>query len=114
MSQPTHVRVTPAEKKYRRVLAQHAQGASLDALARKHGVKRTTLVWWQSELRRRDRSRQAASAPLLPVRIDPTPVAQESRGFQVELPTGEVVRVPAGFDAGELRRLVVALERPTC
>lgn len=114
MSQPAHVQITPAEERYRQALAEHARGASLDSLARRLGVKRTTLIWWRSELRRRDRQRQATSLPLLPVRVDPQPVRATAPSLEVALRTGEVVRVPPGFDADELRRLVVALERPTC
>ena len=116
----TTTRRTPGEKKYRRLLAQHARGASLDALAREHGVKRSTLVWWSSELRRRDRLRaRSKDATFLPVRVapaEPAPAAlsaAESPGLEVLLATGDLLRVPPGFDADELRRLVSAL-RSAC
>ena len=136
----------PAVARYRRIFAEHAKGVSLKALAKRHGVKRKTLVWWRWEVGRRDglkrkktkaagakrsprkktraagakrsprkRTREPRSAPLLPVRVvQPSVHTAMSAGFEVLLRSGVVVRVPAGFDGGDLRRLVTTLETPGC
>ena len=49
-----------------------ARGEDAESIARRHGVKARTLVWWRSELVRRAREKSAAApAPrLLPVVVD--------------------------------------------
>jgi len=113
---------TPAEKKYRRILAEHARGASLEKLAKEHGVKTSTLSWWKSQLRCRDRVRaqrfraaKKSTAKLLPVRVEASrPPEPSDAGFEVLLRTARLVRVSRGFDGDELARLVGVLERSSC
>ena len=62
--------MTATEERYRTALAEHERGTSLAVLAKRLGVKQSTLVWWKSELRRRDRDRQP-SGTFLPVRVAP-------------------------------------------
>jgi len=45
-------------------VAEIAQAGDARAVARRHGVKERTLIWWRSELRRRARE---SSPRLLPV-----------------------------------------------
>ena len=67
-----------------------ASGRSKDVYARELGVSPVTLGWWQWKLG--VVAPEPKSAPDLVVEV------------------GELrVRVPSGFDAGELRRLVAAL-----
>ena len=49
-----------------------SRGEDAESIARRHGVKARTLVWWRSELVRRAREKPAsASGPrLLPVVVD--------------------------------------------
>ncbi len=49
-----------------------SRGEDAESIARRHGVKARTLVWWRSELVRRAREKSAsAPAPrLLPVVVD--------------------------------------------
>ena len=117
---------TPAEARYRKILKEHERGVSLTTLARRHGLKRSTLVWWKWQLGRRDRDRRsrrlrkAKGVPqLVPVRFEPTSAAAPPRDpnterFEVLLRSGRAVRVPPGFDDGELGRLVRVLEADAC
>lgn len=52
-------------------------GGDVRAVARKHGVKETTLLWWRTELRRRAREDESERAParLLPVVVKAAPAA---------------------------------------
>ena len=108
---------TPAETKYRKILEQSQGPQSLAGLARRYGVKRSTLVWWQSELRRRERARAKSAVPkLIPVKLDASAGkgAGQSAGFDVLTRSGRVVRVPLGFDAAELGRLLPVVEQSAC
>ena len=44
-----------------------AQGGDADEVARRHGVKTRTLIWWQSELRRKSLAKSSKKPRLLPV-----------------------------------------------
>ncbi len=47
-----------------------ARGDDAAEVARRHGVKARTLVWWRSELARRGRKRRKSAPRLLPVVVD--------------------------------------------
>ena len=79
------------------------------AFAESRGVTPTTLYWWRSRL-----GRKRSSADLVPVEVvEHDIVVDTERGkgadFELHLDSGLTLRVPAGFDEGELRRLVRAL-----
>lgn len=98
------------EATYRRVLAEHEQGTSLTTLASRLGVKRSTLKWWKSELKRRDRKQT-----FLPVKVVDPPARTNSPSlFEIAHPTGSLIRVPPGFAGEDLTRLVRALEHARC
>lgn len=85
-----------------------ASGQSRSAFAARVGVNASTLGWWRWRLdrdvpARRDESEQSLS--FAGVVVDEEP----ARDFVVELPGALHLRVPHGFDAAELRRLVAAL-----
>ena len=44
-----------------------AQGGDADAIARQHGVRTRTLIWWRSQLRRKSRDKTGRKPRLLPV-----------------------------------------------
>ena len=95
---------------YRQALSEHAAGTSLETLARRLGVKPVTLKWWKSELKRRDRSQT-----FLPVKVvEPPPPARPPHPFEVEHPSGSLIRVPPGFAGEDLARLLRALEHARC
>jgi hypothetical protein len=108
--------VTERERFWATLIAERAASdLSLREFAAKKGVVASTLAWWGSEIKRRKarragRTLDAPSIPLVPVTL------QEVRAettFEVALPGGAVVRVPADFDDDSLRRLVTVLEA-TC
>jgi len=85
------------------------EGPSFRELKEQTGVGESTLRVWA----RRARATAAPAAPtprFVEVQVRRT---AETRGFEVELSGGRVVRVGPGFDAVELCRLLVALESPS-
>jgi transposase-like protein len=91
---------------------------------RRRGIHPATLRWWRSRLRRR---RLAAPSPAgeaprlvggpafteLQVVGKSTPGSRRE-GFALRWPDGLVLRIPVGFDDGELRRLLRLLEQAGC
>jgi transposase-like protein len=49
------------------------RGGDVEEIARRHGVRAKTLVWWRSELARRARDSPTSGARLLPVVVESTP-----------------------------------------
>ena len=47
-----------------------SRGEDAESIARRHGVKARTLVWWRSELVRRAREKPTSTPRLLPVVVD--------------------------------------------
>jgi hypothetical protein len=87
------------------VAAWRASGESVSAFARQHGVHRRRLARWIRRLE------TAAPLHFHPVRVtgavDPKP---SPPGIEIELPSGERIRLPRGFDADDLRRVFSVLE----
>ena len=87
------------------VAAWRASGESLSAFARQHGVQRRRLARWIRRLE------TAAPLHFHSVRVtgavDPMPSAT---AIEIELPSGERIRLPRGFDANDLRRVFSVLE----
>jgi transposase-like protein len=86
------------------VAAWRASGESVSAFARRHGVERRRVARWIRRL-------EAMAAPHFhPVRVtgavDPEPLAA---AIEIELASGERIRLPPGFDADDLRRLFSVL-----
>lgn len=85
------------------------EGLSFRELQEQTGIGESTLRVWARRAR-------AKSAPVAPaprfVEVDVLGAAG-ARGFEIEVAGGRVVRVGPGFDASELRRLLVALETPS-
>lgn len=96
---------TTAETKWRALIAaQERSGQSVRKFAAARGFAAGTLYWWRSRLRERGTN-------LVPVAvIDNSGAAGASARAGFELQLDEVtVRVPAGFDEDDLRRLLRAL-----
>jgi transposase-like protein len=92
------------------VAAWRASGESLSAFARRHGVRRGRVARWIRRLE------TVAPLHFHPVRIIGALDAPESSAaIEIERPTGERIRLPRGFDADDLRRLLSVLEaRVSC
>ena len=87
-------------------------GEALAAYAERHGVDPARLSRWVKRL-------EGAEAPAVrfyPVRLKDERVVAESGGtIEIELRDGRRVRVPRGFEAEDLRRVLVVLqEGETC
>ncbi len=92
-----HWRTADAEGVLKRL---DASGLSTRAFARREGLNVQRLYRWQRVLAGRDAARPAF------VEV----VGGAPAGLEVVLRSGVVLRVPSGFDAEAVRRLVDALE----
>lgn len=98
-----------AEAKWaKRVARYERSGVSIRTFAAREGLKAGSLSYWKWRLAHGKRTR-AAVAPLRFVEL-PVLTAPAASRFEVVLATGRTVRVPSGFEAGELARLVGVLE----
>jgi transposase-like protein len=101
-------------------------GEDLAQFCRRHGIHLPTLRWWQWRLRGSShglaRLGRSASAAAEPIRLEFTePQVPEATlravagdGFELRWPDGLTLAIPAGFDEGALRRLLVVLEVGGC
>jgi hypothetical protein len=101
----------------RRVERWRESGLTAGEFAAELGVKAATLAHWKyrlsAEARKATRDGAAARAETLPFvevkAVAPRSEVAQSGGattFEVVLASGAVLRVPAQFDAGALRRLL--------
>lgn len=108
----------PSENRYRKILSKRRKGEAICRLADRMKVNRRTLYWWHQRFARRERelAEQEEEQDLVPVEL-PAPALSAlssmlTPAVEVELrASGHLVRVPARFDADDLRRLVEILER---
>lgn len=95
------------EAKWRALIAaQEKSGLTARAFAESRGITPTTMYWWRCRLRRRP-----ARAELVQV-VEHEVAVDDHRGsadFELRIDSAVTLRIPAGFDEGELRRLVRAL-----
>lgn len=117
---------TTRQLEWQRVLAEHERsGLSVAEFARRHGISPGSLGWWRYITRRRavepsDRKARArvgrrAHEGFVEVRVEREQgieVDVMRGGFEVVVPGGCVVRVPAHFEAAALRRLLATLGAP--
>lgn len=115
MAKASAAKVSAAEARWaKRVERLERSGLSLRAFAEREGLKRGSLSCWKWKLAGRRGRRRPASPSVAPLRfVELTAKAASPAGavgFEVVLASGRRVRVPGGFDAGELSRLVQVLE----
>ncbi len=104
------------------VQRQARSGLSVTRFAARERLSAQSLFWWRWRLRSDGETPVAAPADgtasidkieLIPVelaRVDPLPVGT-STGFELRLGTDITLRIPCGFDARELRRLLEVLQQ---
>ncbi len=106
----------PAKERFwRHTLEQfHASGLSVAAFCRLHHLPPGSLYAWRRTLADRDRQAAAADLPQFVPVLLPAPAGTNDApaAFELLLPQGRVLRVPASFDADSLRRLLAVLEQP--
>src|SRR4051812_39339871 len=86
-----------------------ASGESAAMFAATVGVSARTLCRWRRELRKQAAADSAVPALTKLVEVRPARLASDDR-FEVRLPSGRSVRVPASFDEAALERLLRVLE----
>jgi len=86
--------------------AQAGSGLSVAAFTRRLGIGGARLGWWRTRVKL-----EPPAPAMLRVHVREE-VAAVNGGTVVEVVVGggRIVRVPRGFDAGELSRIVAALE----
>jgi transposase-like protein len=90
------------------LVADVERGASVGAVARRHGVHPSTLRWWRSEFRR---DAAPAVQRLVPVVVSGARVATVSAPDHTDIALrGLVLRIPTGTDIAYAADLVRALE----
>ena len=93
------------------VAAWRNSGVSVRAFCRRRGLQETSFYWWRRTLQQRDRqgaTSTATQATFVPVRVVPDAMVE------IVLPTGVVVRVPAGTEVQTVAMLVAALRAASC
>lgn len=100
-----------AEARWRSLIeAQERSGLCVAEFAARRGLSVATLYWWRSRLRR-PKQGEPSLVPIEIVGPEPGGSHGGAERFEIELRGGRRLRVPPGFDAGELTRLIAALER---
>jgi transposase len=100
----------PRAVKARIVAESYAPGASATAVAVRHGLHRNQIFAWRRQLRNHTALVGAEAPAFVPVRLassgetGPTMMAGSSR-IEV-IAAGLTVRLGAGFDSGDLRRVL--------
>lgn len=100
----------PRSEKARIVAESYAPGASATAVAARHGLHRNQIFAWRRQLRNRAGLISHAVPEFVPVRLAlPTEseAAISGASGRIEvIAAGITIRLGAGFDTGDLRRVL--------
>lgn len=104
-----------ARARWRRLIEeQERSGLSVREFAARRGLSAWSLYGWRSRLGRGRRTR-APSRALVPVDVLDTervaPPPNQASGIEIFVGERALVRVPHGFDAAELERVLGAVKR---
>lgn len=117
---------TVRAREMRRVLGRWARsGLTQREFAQREGMRPSTIAWWRhvfrhtgeqkaparGRRRRPTRTRQAAAAAFVEVKMDSMSLPRAAT-LEIVVRSGQVIRVPREFDAASLRAVVAALESP--
>jgi hypothetical protein len=104
-----HARDPGKEQLWGQRIAQwKASGLSVRAFCQRHRLREPSFYAWRRTLEQRQ-----AKPAFLPVQVGAEEVGAGA-ALELLLPGGRTVRVPAGFDAAALRRLLAVLEGRPC
>ena len=94
-----------------------ARGGDADEIAREHGVRKRTLIWWRSQLRKKSRDKRARKPRLLPVVVRTparaTPAGPE-HGLEVFVEVGAARMTLRGAVTGEHLAAIVSASAGGC
>ena len=108
---PFHRRRWTAQDARSALAALERSGKAVAVFAAEHGIDPQRLYAW----RRRLGGAEPTTFQELIVRPSPRiSLTESAAAFELALPSGVVVRVPASFDASALDRLLGVLERRVC
>jgi transposase-like protein len=96
-------------------VAELAATGDASAVARRHGVRERTLIWWRSELRRR--AREAKAPRLLPVVVrasSPRPTVAPIGALEVVVEIGAARMTLRGAVSVEHIAAIVTASSNTC
>jgi transposase len=105
-------------RQMRRVLAGwQRSGLTLREFGEKRGIPLSTLTWWRRvfrDARAEHGNGAAAESPVVFVEVPkPASVRTTPAVLEIVLPSGHLVRVPAGADTDTLQRVLQVLQT-TC
>jgi hypothetical protein len=105
-------------REMRRVLGRwQRSGLTLREFGEKRGIPVSTLSWWRRVFRDAGAEQMNGAPAENPVVFTEVPppanVRRTPSVLEIVLPSGHLVRVPAGADTGTLRRVLQALQT-TC
>lgn len=102
-------------REMRGVLARwERSGLTLSEFARRNGMAASTLGWWRHVFQKREQAKlggRRARARFIEIKPE-RPALVTPAVLEVVLRSGQVVRVPPGFDVARLREVVLALDAP--
>ena len=107
---------TSREEWRKRVERWKDSGLTAEQFATELGINPRTLQFWQYKLRQASESKPRAGVKR-GVRKDPLRLVEvhstvtDASGFELELGNSKRLRIPSGFDASALERLLVVLGR---
>jgi transposase len=90
-------------------------GLTAREFAARAGLNAGTLMYWASRLKKAATTpTRAASSEREPIRLPLVELTATVRAeyFELELSPGRRLRIPMGFDAAALERLLAVLDRP--
>ena len=101
----------------KRVARWGTSGLTAEEFAARHGLKASTLAYWKWRLgkdqrggrERLRRGHQDSAVRELPSLIEVRATPADGR-FELELTNGRKLRIPVGFEVGDLRNLLSTLE----
>ena len=114
MGSTTSVR---AREMHRVLVRWQQSGLTLREFGEKRGIPPSTLSWWRLVFRRageEEANNTAAENAVVFTEVrSPANLPKTPAFVEIVLPSGHIVRVPAGTDTATLRRVLQAL-RATC
>ena len=109
---------SPREIEWTRILDRWKQsGLGGPTFCRREGLSQPLFYSWKRKLRLREEAKTATprlrrrGLQFVPIEVKPTATAAP---LELDLGGGRIVRIPSGFDAAALTRLLAVLEGCAC